>query len=172
MVPSRAPAKKSSGPARKAKTAVKAKAPRKKVAARGAKAKKAAPKPGSVLEIVSRALDDMKAVNVVVLDVRELTDITDTMVIASGTSDRHVRSLADRVIEYAKKAGHRPAGIEGERDGEWVLVDLHDAIVHIMLPRIREFYRLENLWDVSAARRAAAVQTDVVEDELDSQHAS
>jgi len=102
------------------------------------------------------ALDEMKAVNVRELDVRKLTDITDTMIIASGTSDRHVRSIADRVIERAKKAGFPPGGVEGERDGEWVLVDLHDVIVHIMLPRVREFYRLESLWDVSAARREAA----------------
>jgi ribosome-associated protein len=101
-------------------------------------------------------MDDIKAVNVSVLDVRNLTDITDTLIIASGNSDRHVRSIADRVIEYAKKAGFRPMGVEGERDGEWVLVDLQDVIVHIMLPRVREFYRLESLWDVSAARREAA----------------
>lgn len=183
MVSGRAPAKRSSGPVRKSKTAVKAKtavrakAPRKTSAPGVVKStvakskKKETPQSSGVLGVINRALDDMKAVNVVVLDVRELTDITDTMVIASGTSDRHVRSLADRVIEYAKKAGHRPAGIEGERDGEWVLVDLHEAIVHIMLPRIREFYRLENLWDVSAARRAAAAQSDLAEGELDSQHA-
>jgi ribosome-associated protein len=67
-----------------------------------------------------------------------------------------VRSIADRVVEFAKKAGFRPMGVEGERDGEWVLVDLRDVIVHIMLPRVREFYRLESLWDVSAARREAA----------------
>ena len=109
----------------------------------------------AVVEVVERALDDMKAVNVKVLDVAKLTDITDTMVIATGNSDRHVRSIADRVVEFAKKAGFRPMGVEGERDGEWVLVDLHDVIVHIMLPRVREFYRLENLWDVSAARREA-----------------
>lgn len=109
-----------------------------------------------IAKVVENALDDMKAVNVKVLDVRKLTDIADTLIIASGNSDRHVRSIADRVIEFAKKAGFRPTGVEGERDGEWVLVDLRDVIVHIMLPRIREFYRLENLWDVSAARREAA----------------
>lgn len=110
-----------------------------------------------VVKVVEGALDDMKAVNVKVMDVHKLTDIADTMVIASGNSDRHVRSIADRVVEFAKKAGFRPMGVEGERDGEWVLVDLQDVIVHIMLPRVREFYRLENLWDVSAARREAAV---------------
>jgi ribosome-associated protein len=109
-----------------------------------------------VVAVVERALDDIKAVNVRVLDVRKLTDIADTLVIASGNSDRHVRSIADRVVEFAKKAGYRPMGVEGERDGEWVLVDLQDVIVHIMLPRMREFYRLESLWDVSAARREAA----------------
>jgi len=96
---------------------------------------------------VTTALDDMKAVNVRVLDVRGLTDIADTMVIASGNSDRHVRSIAERVVEKAKAAGFRPLGTEGARDGEWVLVDLQDLIVHVMLPRVREFYGLEGLWE-------------------------
>jgi ribosome-associated protein len=96
---------------------------------------------------VTTALDDMKAVNVRVLDVRGLTDIVDTMVIASGNSDRHVRSIAERVVEKAKAAGFRPLGTEGEREGEWVLVDLQDILVHVMQPRVREFYGLERLWD-------------------------
>jgi ribosome-associated protein len=111
-----------------------------------------------VVSVALKALDDMKAVNIKTLDVREQTDIADTMIIASGNSDRHVRSIADRVVEFAKKAGYRPMGVEGERDGEWVLVDLQDVIVHVMLPRVREFYRLESLWDVTAARREAAGQ--------------
>src|SRR3954454_6797090 len=90
-------------------------------------------------QTVTAALDDMKAVNVTTLDVRGVTDIADTMVIASGNSDRHVRSIAERVVEFAKKAGFRPMGVEGERDSEWVLVDLNDVIVHVMLPRVREF---------------------------------
>lgn len=98
-------------------------------------------------ETVTAALDDMKAVNVKVLDVRGLTDIADTMVIASGNSDRHVRSIADNVARKAKEAGFRPLGTEGARDGEWVLVDLADVLVHVMLPRVREFYGLERLWD-------------------------
>ncbi len=110
----------------------------------------------ALTSIVMSALEDMKAVNPTVLDVRALTDIADTLIVASGNSDRHVRSIADRVIEYSKKAGFRPMGVEGERDGEWVLVDLHDVIVHVMLPRVREFYRLEDLWDVSAAARESA----------------
>jgi ribosome-associated protein len=93
------------------------------------------------------ALDDMKAVNVKSFDVRQVTDVSDCMVLASGNSDRHVRSIADRVVERAKQAGFRPMGIEGERDGEWVLVDLNDVIVHVMLPRVREFYGLEQLWE-------------------------
>ncbi len=112
---------------------------------------------GAPLEgIVAAALEDMKAVNIKVLDVRGLTDIADTIVIASGTSDRHVRSIGDRVIEKAKQAGFRPFGVEGARDGEWMLVDLQDVVVHVMLPRVREFYGLERLWDsgVSEAKRS------------------
>jgi ribosome-associated protein len=136
------------------------KAPSKLVVKPAAAPKKRAEKtPDSPIVIVAlKALDDMKAVNVTTLDVRDQTDIADTMIIASGNSDRHVRSIADRVVEFAKKAGYRPMGIEGERDGEWVLVDLQDVIVHVMLPRVREFYRLESLWDVTAARREAAGQ--------------
>jgi len=110
-------------------------------------------------EIVTAALDDMKAVNIRVLDVRGLTDIADIMVIASGNSDRHVRSIADRVVEKAKAAGFRALGTEGERDGEWVLVDLQDIVVHVMLPRVREFYGLERLWDNGAAVPVPQVQT-------------
>jgi len=104
-------------------------------------------------DVVLDALADMKAVDVRALDVRGLTDITDTMVVASGTSDRHVKSIADRVVQRCKEAGFRPFGMEGERDGDWVLVDLHDVVLHVMLPRIREFYALEKLWE---GRSAAA----------------
>ena len=106
---------------------------------------------------VTTALDDMKAVNVRVLDVRGLTDIVDTMVIASGNSDRHVRSIAERVVERAQAAGYRPLGTEGARDGDWVLVDLQDILVHVMQPRVREFYGLERLWDGGPAMEAAVV---------------
>ena len=106
--------------------------------------------------VILSALDDMKALEVKVLDVRGLTDIADYMVIASGTSDRHVRSVAQRVVEKTKEAGYRPHGCEGLKDADWVLIDLHEMIVHIMLPRVREFYGLEKLWDMSAKRIARA----------------
>ena len=101
-----------------------------------------------LIDTVSLALDDMKAVNVKVMDVRGVTDIADVMIIASGNSDRHVRAIAERVVQRAKQAGFRPYGVEGQRDAEWVLVDIQDVVVHVMLPRVREFYGLEGLWDV------------------------
>jgi ribosome silencing factor RsfS/YbeB/iojap len=113
------------------------------------------PKPASLKTVVLDALDDMKALEVKFLDVRGLTDIADTMVIASGTSDRHVRSVAQRVVEKAKEAGFRPHGVEGQQDADWVLIDLNEMIVHVMLPRVREFYGLEKLWDMTATKRAA-----------------
>jgi ribosome-associated protein len=108
----------------------------------------------TVKDVVLDALGDMKAIDVKAMDVRGITDITDTMVVASGTSDRHVKSIADRVVQRCKEAGFRPYGMEGERDGEWVLLDLHDVVLHVMLPRVREFYALEKLWETSAAKRA------------------
>jgi len=105
--------------------------------------------------VVADALSDMKALEIKVLDVRGLTDIADFMVIASGTSDRHVRSVAQRVVEKSKQAGFRAHGVEGLKDGDWVLIDLNEIIVHVMLPRVREFYGLEKLWDMAATKRAA-----------------
>ena len=94
------------------------------------------------------ALEELKAKDVREIDVRGKTSIADLLVIASGTSARHVKSIADEVSKFAKKAGVMPLGVEGELEGEWVLVDLGDVIVHVMLPRIREFYGLERLWTV------------------------
>jgi len=99
-----------------------------------------------LVKVVVDALEDIKAVDIRVLDVRERTGITDVMVIASGKTERQTRSLAANVFEKAKAAGVRPVGIEGERVGDWVLVDLGDVVVHVMLPEIREFYDLERLW--------------------------
>jgi ribosome-associated protein len=98
------------------------------------------------LAVAEAALADMKAVDVRVIDVRGANDVADFMVIASGTSDRHLRAVADRVVQMAKASGQRPLGVEGEEQGEWVLVDLPDVMVHVMLPRTREFYQLEQLW--------------------------
>ena len=104
-----------------------------------------------VLSLAEGALADVKAREVRVMDVRKLTTVTDFMIIASGTSDRHVRSIADRLVEKATMAGARPLGVEGQEGGEWVLVDLQDVVVHIMQPRIRDHYKLENLWEMSPA---------------------
>lgn len=96
--------------------------------------------------LVVGALEDLKAVNPVTLDVTGLTDIMDYMIIASGTSNRHVKSLADNVCMEAKKQGVRAIGVEGEGAGDWVLVDFGDLVVHVMLPAARDFYDLERLW--------------------------
>jgi ribosome-associated protein len=101
--------------------------------------------------LVVDALDDIKAQNVTTLDVRDMTSVTDYMIVASGTSNRHVQALADNVAEKAKEAGHKPVGVEGEEGGEWVLLDLQDALVHVMLPKVREFYNLEKLWSLGSA---------------------
>ncbi len=102
------------------------------------------------------ALDDGKGNDIKVIDVRDKTNITDYMVIASGTSDRHVVSLADRVVERMKQHHLPPLGVEGENTGEWVLVDLGDAIIHVMKPQTREFYQLEKLWQGDYASPASA----------------
>ena len=98
--------------------------------------------------VVVTALEDMKAVDLLELDVREKTSITDLMLIVSGNSNRHVRSIANNLIEEARKAGMRALGVEGQDGGEWVLVDLGDIVVHIMQPATRELYRLERIWGV------------------------
>lgn len=91
----------------------------------------------------------MKAVNVKVLDVRKQTDVADAMIVASGNSDRHVRAIAQHVVDSARATQRRAMGVEGSREGEWVLVDLQDVIVHVMLPRVREFYSIEQLWETA-----------------------
>ena len=107
------------------------------------------PSAEALLATVRAAVEELKAKEVVEIDVRGKTSVTDHLVIASGTSTRHVKSIADEVIKQTKQQlGVTPLGVEGEREAEWVLVDLGDVIVHVMLPRVREFYALERLWTV------------------------
>lgn len=106
-------------------------------------------------ELVVTALEELKAKDVRVLDVRGQTAITDMMVIASGTSDRHVKALANSVLNAVRDHGVKVLGVEGERESEWILVDLNDLVVHVMLPRVRDFYNLEKLWDVGGAAEKA-----------------
>lgn len=95
------------------------------------------------------ALEDLKGRNIVSLDVEKISDFTDIMIFCSGTSSRHVKSLANNVVVEAKANNVTPLGVEGTDQGEWVLVDLGDIVVHIMQPNIREFYQLEQLWTVN-----------------------
>jgi ribosome-associated protein len=106
-----------------------------------------------------QALEDLKATDIVELDVRNMTSVTDIMIIASGTSSQHVKSLANAVVTACKKAGVAALGVEGEREGEWVLVDLADVVVHVMQPRIREFYALEKLWAMTEESREKSGQS-------------
>lgn len=145
--------------AAKKKTPVKAASPSPDGKPARAKAPKASAKAPDRLAVITKlavgALEDLKGLNLRVMDVRGRMDVADTLIIASGTSDRHVKSLAANVVSAAKKAGHRPYGVEGERTGEWVLVDLHEVIVHVMLPAVREFYAIEKLWEAPPAAPAA-----------------
>lgn len=113
--------------------------------------------------LVNEALADMKAQNVVTLDVAGMTSIADRIVIASGTSSRHVKSLADSVIERVKQHGVMPLGVEGDATAEWVLVDIGDVIVHVMTPATRQYYDLERLWAIgprASEASAAAPKKD------------
>jgi len=109
----------------------------------------------ALAELVVAALEDLKGVDIRQIDVRGKTSITDVLVIATGTSERHLRSLADRVVERAREAGVRPLGVEGERGADWVLVDLGDVVVHVMSREKRDFYNLEKLWSIEPRDRAA-----------------
>ncbi len=105
-------------------------------------------------DLVVSSLEDFKALDIQVIDVSGNSPLTDCMVIASGNSSRHVKSMAENLIVKAKVAGTPPLGVEGAGEGEWVLVDLNDVIVHLMLPQTREFYSLEKLWEFSIERRS------------------
>lgn len=107
-----------------------------------------------VAKLAIAALEDVKAQDIVSINVREKTSVTDFMVIASGSSNRHVKSLVDNVLEKVKEKGVRPLGSEGLDTGEWALLDLGDVVVHVMLPTARQFYDLERLWQGAELNRA------------------
>ena len=113
------------------------------------------PKTTELCKIAVKALEDLKAINIKVLNVSKLTSITDRMIIASGNSSRQVNALAGKVMEAARGRGIRPLGVEGILDGDWALIDLGDVVVHIMRPAIRDYYQLEKLWSVKARKSAA-----------------
>jgi ribosome-associated protein len=113
--------------------------------------------PEQVRQIAVDALEELKAVDLTVIDVSRLTSITDYMIIVSGTSDRHVRALVNNVIDKAGEHGLKPIGVEGERQAQWALVDLGDVVVHVMLPDVREFYQLEKLWGFGEERDSGRV---------------
>lgn len=116
----------------------------------------AAPSTEQLRDLVNSALEDLKAIDIHTIDVRGENPLTDMFVVASGNSSRHVKSMADKIAMRAKELGWPPLGIEGYREGEWVLVDLNDVIVHIMLPQTRAFYNIEKLWEFTEARRSGA----------------
>ena len=107
-------------------------------------------------DLVTTSLEDLKAIDIQQVDVTGQSPLTDRFVIASGNSTRHVKSMAEKLVQKAKAAGCQPLGVEGEREGEWVLVDLNDVIVHLMLPQTRAFYNLEKLWEASSQQRGSA----------------
>ena len=106
-----------------------------------------------LLRLVVADIEELKGEAVEVLDVRELTDVADYMVVVTGRTARHVRGIAEKVVVSAKHRDAPPLGVEGEREGEWVLVDLFDVIVHVMQPETRELYQLEKLWSPVIALR-------------------
>lgn len=105
-------------------------------------------------QLVVSSLEDFKASDILVIDVADRNPLTERMIIASGNSTRHVKSMSENLLVKAKAAGGIPLGVEGAREGEWVLVDLNDVIVHLMLPQTRAFYNLEKLWEASADHRS------------------
>ena len=107
----------------------------------------------TVLEIIEKSLDDDKAEDIVVIDLKGKTSIADYMVVASGRSHRHIQSMADHVFRKLKTAKHKPLNFEGAGKSEWVLLDAGDVIVHLFPPEIRELYNLEKLWSMEPITR-------------------
>jgi len=117
---------------------------------------KDSPDPQALRDLAVAVLEDAKAQDIQVIDLSERSSFADYMVIASGTSSRQVKAMADRLVQRAKASGIRPLGVEGSDGAEWVLVDLADVIVHVMQPQTRAFYNLEKLWSAPPATRAQA----------------
>jgi len=109
-------------------------------------------------KLTVESLEDLKGKDIVVLDVSDRTTVTDYMIVVTGTSQRHVKSLANELVENSKRAGVRPLGMEGESDGNWILVDLGDVLAHVMTEESREFYALEKLWSVVDPAEQSAAQ--------------
>ncbi|MFV8783515.1 ribosome silencing factor [Microbulbifer sp. SA54] len=117
-----------------------------------------------IKEIAVNALEDLKGQDIVALDVSELSDVMETLIICTGTSNRQVKSLASNVVEDGKEAGIRPIGVEGMDTGEWVLVDYGDVVIHVMQAQIRAFYDLEKLWSMTPNTRENADGSDPHQD--------
>jgi ribosome-associated protein len=114
-------------------------------------------------QVIVIELEEAKANDICQLDVRKLTDITDFMVIASGTSHRHVHAMADRVRDAARRHNFRPIGLEGELENNWILIDFSDVVVHLMMPEVRHFYSLERLWNEHLTKSSKVLQDDPAE---------
>ena len=118
-------------------------------------------------QLVQNALDDLKGIDIMVLDVHEKTSVTDNMVICTGSSVRHVKSLANEVMVKAKEAEVTPLGSEGESQGDWILIDLGDVVVHVMTAQTRDFYALEKLWSIDAEDAESQQQKGELTEQLD-----
>lgn len=103
-------------------------------------------RPKQLRQLIYQALDDAKGQDIALLDVRKVAYFTDYMAIATGTSNRHVQSMADRVVDKLREHGRRPVGVEGVKQGDWVLIDFGEMVVHVMRAQTRDFYNLEKLW--------------------------
>lgn len=121
-----------------------------------AQARQTEPTVQQLHQLVLSTLEASKALDIRDVDVTGLNPLTDHLVIASGNSTRHVKSMADKLVQAAKAAGVQPLGVEGEREAQWILVDLNDIIVHLMLPQARAFYNIEKLWEVSSEKRTGS----------------